>query len=397
MIALVALDADDTLWHNEPLYRDTRTHFHAMLARYHGPEVIDERLNDVERRNLEHFGYGVKGFVLSMIETGLELTENRLEGADVRRILAWGHEMLASPVELLDGVREAVERLAEVFPLILLTKGDLFHQESKLARSGLGQYFKGVEIVSEKDARTYRGIMTRYGVEPGAFVMAGNSLRSDVLPVLEAGGHAVHVPYELTWSHEHVPEAALDGVTFHRVAHIRELPALLQRLSHDGAPGTPVARDPHAEIVEIVNRETRAWDTQDVDLLLTVFHPDMVWPWPPDERAHDPVAWVITQGRFDRDRWRRGWQELFDTHRLVHNRRTIRRVAVSDQGDGAFAVVDVDTLWRGDDGGDFHWRGRACKVYTRLGREWKLIAHTGLLDYGSRSSADAVEPPPAAV
>ena len=140
--------------------------------------------------------------------------------------------------------------------------------------------------------------------------------------------------------------------------------------------------DPRAEIEEIVNRETRAWDTQDVDLLLTVLHPDMVWPWPPHSRAHDPIDWVLVLGRFDRERWRRGWQELFDTHRLVHNRRVIRRIEVSREGDGAFAVVDVDTLWRGPGGEEQHWDGRACKIYTRVKEgEWKMIAQTGLLDY----------------
>lgn len=135
------------------------------------------------------------------------------------------------------------------------------------------------------------------------------------------------------------------------------------------------------EIREIVDRETRAWDGRDVELLLTVFHPDMVWPWPPHAAAHDPADWVLELGRFDRERWRAGWQQLFDSHELVHNRRQIRRIVVSAEGDGAFAVVDVDTLWRDAAGRDFHWKGRACKIYTRLGGEWKLIAHTGLLDY----------------
>ena len=145
-----------------------------------------------------------------------------------------------------------------------------------------------------------------------------------------------------------------------------------------------MTRDPRAEIEEIVNRETRAWDTQDVDLLLSVLHPDMVWPWPPGPEAHDPMDWVFVLGRYDRERWRRGWQDLFDTHHLVHNRRVIRRIEVSAEGDGAFAVVDVDTLWRSHAGVDQHWCGRACKIYTRAGGEWKLIAHTGLLDYSSR-------------
>lgn len=135
------------------------------------------------------------------------------------------------------------------------------------------------------------------------------------------------------------------------------------------------------EIVEIVNRETRAWDTKDVDLLITVFHPDMVWPWPSCSQAHDPVDWVMVLGRFDAGRWKKVWQELFATHELIHNRRQIKKVEISEQGDGAFAVVDVDTLWRDHDGKDFLWKGRACKVYSRVGADWKMTMHTGLLEY----------------
>ncbi len=140
-------------------------------------------------------------------------------------------------------------------------------------------------------------------------------------------------------------------------------------------------RNVASDIEEIVQRETRAWDTQDVDLLLSVFHPDMVWPWPPHAGAHDPMDWVLEWGRYDRERWRCSWQKLFDTHVLVHNRRTICRIEISAQDDGAFAVVDVDTLWRSQSGSDFHWKGRACKVYTKVGSQWKMIAQTGLLDY----------------
>jgi len=135
------------------------------------------------------------------------------------------------------------------------------------------------------------------------------------------------------------------------------------------------------EIEEIVHRETRAWDRKDVELLLTIFHPDMVWPWPPGPEAHDPALWVMELGRYDDERWRRGWRELFETHELVHNRRRIVKIVVSREKDGAFAVVDVDTLWRDAKGKDSRWKGRACKIYTKVGGEWKLIAHTGLLDY----------------
>ncbi len=136
------------------------------------------------------------------------------------------------------------------------------------------------------------------------------------------------------------------------------------------------------EIEEIVNRETRAWDTQDLDLLLTLFHPDMVWPWPPTPQHHDPMDWVLEWGRFDHDRWRNGWQQLFETHELAHNKRAIKKIVVSKEGDGAFAVVDIDTLWRNrETGADFLWRGRTCKVYSRCGGEWKMTMHTGVLDY----------------
>ena len=136
------------------------------------------------------------------------------------------------------------------------------------------------------------------------------------------------------------------------------------------------------EIEEMVHRETRAWDRKDAGALVAIFHPDMVWPWPPDASSHDPALWVMELGRYDAERWRKSWQELFDTHELVHNRRRIEKIVVSREGDGAFAVVDVDTLWRDrTTGKDFPWKGRACKIYTKTGEDWKLIAHTGLLDY----------------
>ncbi len=136
-----------------------------------------------------------------------------------------------------------------------------------------------------------------------------------------------------------------------------------------------------AAIRDLVDRETRAWDTQDVELLMSILHPDMVWPWPPHAQAHDPMDWVLEWGRYDAERWRRGWQALFDTHELVHNRRQTLRVVVSSEADGGLAVVDVDTLWRDVDGNDFRWLGRAGKIYTKVGDGWKLIAHTGLLEY----------------
>ena len=138
---------------------------------------------------------------------------------------------------------------------------------------------------------------------------------------------------------------------------------------------------PALEIEEIVNRETTAWNTRDAELLLTIFHPDMVWPWPPDAQAHDPMQWVLVQGRFDYDRWKKGWQDLFDTHDLVYNRRQIRKVVISEEEDGAFAVVDIDTLWRDAKGNEMNWKGRVCKVYAKVKGKWKMTMHTGVLEY----------------
>lgn len=134
-------------------------------------------------------------------------------------------------------------------------------------------------------------------------------------------------------------------------------------------------------IQKLVDKETDAWDRRDADVLVSLIHPDMVWPWPPDAESHDPVTWVFPMGRFNRTRWKSAWKELFDKHELVHNRRETIRISISKEGDGAFAVVDVDTLWRDHSGKDFQWKGRAGKGYTRIGNEWKLIFHTGLLNY----------------
>jgi ketosteroid isomerase-like protein len=139
-------------------------------------------------------------------------------------------------------------------------------------------------------------------------------------------------------------------------------------------------------IRELVDRETRAWDLKDVNLLLSIFHPDMVWPWPPHADAHDPMEWIFWAGRFDYKRWSQNWQTLFDTHELIHNKRVIRKIVTTIEGDGGFAIVDVDTLWRDKSGQEQHWKGRACKVYSRVGDEWKMTMHTGLLEYPMRAT-----------
>lgn len=139
--------------------------------------------------------------------------------------------------------------------------------------------------------------------------------------------------------------------------------------------------DAESAIRGMVDRETAAWDRQDAATLVELFHPDMVWPWPPDEHGHDPITWILPMGRFDAERWRASWQELFDTHELVRNEREIRKIEVSEEGDGAFAVVDIDTVWRDPSGNDSRWKGRVCKVYSKVGGEWKMTMHTGVLEY----------------
>jgi putative hydrolase of the HAD superfamily len=228
MYDLIAFDADDTLWHNESNFVATEKRFTELLGPHHDEEFVKKRLFETEMRNLQHFGYGVKGFVLSMIETAIELTEGEIRGNDIRNIMEWGREMLLAPVQLLEGVRETIESLSANYRLMLLSKGDLFDQESKLARSGMGEHFSAVEIVSEKSVATYRTIMARHGVEPRAFLMIGNSLKSDVIPAIDAGGMAIHVPYHTTWAHEVVPEEAVAGRAFARFESLRELPEWLR-------------------------------------------------------------------------------------------------------------------------------------------------------------------------
>ncbi len=222
-ITTVGLDADDTLWHNETIFRLTHDRFVALLADHADRETLESRLAETEKRNLRLYGYGVKGFTLSMIETAMELTGGEAPAPVVREILAAGREMLAHPVETLPGVDEALASLSERYRLVLITKGDLLDQERKLAASGLGDLFAAIEIVSEKDHRTYDRIFARHGTGAGEAVMAGNSMKSDILPALEAGAFAVHIPYVITWAHE-LADAPENHSRFGALASIAELP-----------------------------------------------------------------------------------------------------------------------------------------------------------------------------
>ncbi len=229
-ITTVGFDADDTLWHNETIFRLTQERLKALLADHAEPEVLEAKLAEVEKRNLRLYGYGVKGFTLSMIETAMEVTEHQAPGRLIAEILAAGREMLSHPVEPLPGVAEALAEMVEDYRLVLITKGDLLHQEQKLAASGLGDHFVGVEIVSEKDARTYETVFARHGTGAAQAAMAGNSLRSDVLPALEAGCYAAHIPFEITWAHE-MADAPVDHPRFAELASIADLPGWVRGLS----------------------------------------------------------------------------------------------------------------------------------------------------------------------
>ena len=228
-ITTVGLDADDTLWHNETIFRLTHDRFSELLSDVADKDVLERRLAEVEKRNLRLYGYGVKGFTLSMIETAMELTGGEAPSRVIREILAVGREMLTEPVEPLPGVDDTLAALSQRYRLLLITKGDLLHQEQKLAASGLGDLFAAVEIVSEKDASTYARVFSRHGTGAEEAVMCGNSMRSDILPAIEAGAYGAHVPYPLTWAHE-MADAPQGHPRFIELASIRDLPDWITNL-----------------------------------------------------------------------------------------------------------------------------------------------------------------------
>jgi putative hydrolase of the HAD superfamily len=232
-VSVVGLDADDTLWHSESHFAITEERFRSLLAPWLAPEDVADRLLRRERANLEIFGYGAKGFTLSMIETALEVSGGELPPASVQQLIDWGKELLSHPIELLDGVEETVKELSTTYRLALITKGDLFHQESKIAESGLADLFEHVEVLTEKSAASYRRVLTRFGIDPHQFVMVGNSVRSDVLPVVEIGGRAVHIPYGITWGHENV-DTTHQEITWHMIEGLAQLPTLLAEISQEG-------------------------------------------------------------------------------------------------------------------------------------------------------------------
>jgi putative hydrolase of the HAD superfamily len=234
---LIAFDGDDTLWHNERSYRMGRDRFHRLLTAAGvalGEEEIDAHVNRTELQNISYFGYGVSSFTLSLIETAIALTAGKVAGRDLQGLIDLARQMLTEEVELFEGAHDAVAALAASYPLMLVTKGDLLHQTSKVDRSGLRERFRFVEVVGTKTTGMYASILARLGVDAGRFLMVGNSMRSDVLPVLELGGWAVHVPAALSWSHEDAEGPGAAAPRFFELQTLAGLAALVHSLENDG-------------------------------------------------------------------------------------------------------------------------------------------------------------------
>ncbi len=235
MFDIIAFDADDTLWHTEQLYSMTQAKFVNLLSSYHSQEWIEERLYAIEMRNLHSFGYGIKGFTLSMIETAIELTQGQIQGKEIQSIIDFARDMLKSPIQVIDQVEDVITSLAQTYQLMIITKGDLFDQETKIARSGLGGYFAHVEILSDKTADSYTAVLRKHRINPQRFLMVGNSIRSDIVPVVAIGGQAVHIPYHMTWVHETVSSLEQSETNYYELEHIGLLPDLIKRLTAESA------------------------------------------------------------------------------------------------------------------------------------------------------------------
>jgi putative hydrolase of the HAD superfamily len=221
-IKVIAFDADDTLWVNEPYFRASEERFCELLGEYASQHELERELFKIEIENLALYGYGIKGFVLSMIETALKVSGNTISPDIIEKITDLGKQMLNQPIEILDGVEQVLQAVKNKYRIVVATKGDLLDQERKLKRSGLGDYFHHIEIMSEKDDANYLKLLKHLDIKPEEFLMIGNSLKSDILPVLNIGGHGVHVPYHITWAHEQI-EDSIDNERFRSVERITEI------------------------------------------------------------------------------------------------------------------------------------------------------------------------------
>jgi len=222
-IKVIGFDADDTLWVNETYFRDAELEFARLLGAYETANKIDQELFKKEMDNLELYGYGVKGFVLSMVEMALEISNYNVSNKTLEAILNIGKDMINKPVELLDGVEEVLKKLSKNYRLILATKGDLLDQERKLEKSGLIDYFHHIEVLSDKKEANYSKLLNHLDIKPSEFLMIGNSLKSDILPLVNIKAHAIHVPFHTTWAHEEVSEKESNGKAYKTVSSLRDI------------------------------------------------------------------------------------------------------------------------------------------------------------------------------
>jgi putative hydrolase of the HAD superfamily len=231
IIEIIAFDADDTLWHNETLYAQAKEKFQQLLLSYRDPVGARQRLDEIEVVNIQYYGYGIKSFALSMIEAAIEITEGRIGGRELQQIIEITKDMMTAEVQLFESAEETLARLSAKHALMLITKGDYIEQNRKIDRSGLAKYFRYIEIVIDKTTESYRKLLAKYNIDPRRFLMVGNSLRSDILPVIEMGGQAVYVPYEHTWSHETVSNPDVGKSSYSEIEHLGQLPALVEGLN----------------------------------------------------------------------------------------------------------------------------------------------------------------------
>jgi len=225
-ISVVSFDADDTLWHNEQYFLDAQENFWLLMEDFLPAHSSAQELMKTEVQNIELYGYGIKAFILSMIEAAIHISDGRITSRGIETIIGYGKQMLDKPVELIDGVEEVLQALDGHYRLVVTTKGDLLDQERKLVKSGLADYFHHIEIVSDKNEAEYRKLIRHLDIEPAQFLMIGNSLKSDILPVLNIGGHGIHVPYHTTWAHEQI-DHEIRHDQFHELTRIHELVGLL--------------------------------------------------------------------------------------------------------------------------------------------------------------------------
>ena len=228
-IKVIGFDADDTLWVNETYFRDAEVQFAKLLNQFETENKIDQELFKMEMKNLPVYGYGVKGFVLSMVEMALELSNNTVSNQTISKILEIGKEMINQEVELLDGVEEVLKQLSQKYKLIVATKGDLLDQERKLEKSGLLEYFHHIEVLSDKKEANYSKLLNHLEIKPSEFLMIGNSLKSDILPLINIKASAVHVPFHTTWLHEQVDVNTEESKQYKTIKSLKDLPKILQK------------------------------------------------------------------------------------------------------------------------------------------------------------------------